>query len=142
MIDFTDEELKEIFDCLKKCKKIDDIINLINEKISDSWILYESMDYSNDYPHLRRNWENICKQVMRTPKKIFIVEEINQKVLLHHILCERLTREGCIVRIKEDLILCNKCNKALPSKDVYNIMKTKGNIKEIPDFWNNKCSNC
>lgn len=115
---------------------LDDILKLIHE-ISPNWVKSIHNNYSSDYPHLTNNWNNLCKMIHTTPKKIILVEKIEDDT--DKFFCETLTTIGCIVRPIIQFITCEKCSLLIPSNEMYNLI-SKG-IK-IPTEWKNKCKNC
>lgn len=141
-LDPDDSELKRIFDILKNCKTHDEIHKLIDETLP-GWLIYSTDYYSKDYYMLTENWYKICDNLKVKPQKIILVDQINfdnKNHLLMHIFCERMTREGYIVRRKEELTICSECYNAIPTLYLYNILKQKG--FKVPDRWSNKCINC
>lgn len=133
--------LKGILDDLKNSKTTDEIQSTI-EKSLPGWLIYSLDKYSDDYIHLQLNWENICEKLNTNPKKIIIVEDIyfDRDHLLINIFCERMTREGYVVRRKCELQKCTICNSAIPTFLLYENMKYNKII--VPIKWTRKCSKC
>lgn len=140
--DPNEYELKNIFDKLKECKTHDEIHKLIDETLP-GWLVDSIEDYSDDYEILRTNWYKICENLKISPKKIILVEFIGfdpKKYLLLQILCERMTREGYLIRQCNELIKCKVCNKAIPNFELYTMIKQKG--YKIPKKWSSICMEC
>lgn len=140
-LDPNEDLLKNIFESLKNSKTSDEIQNVI-ETTFPGWLINSTDKYSDDYPTLQNNWLKICDMIDTTPKKIVIVDDIyfDEKHLLINIFCERMTREGYIVRRKCELQCCEVCKSAIPTFDLYLIMKQKG--LSVPKEWRRKCKNC
>ena len=128
------EKLKEE----KNCEQLEKIIG----DYYDNWILFFVKKYSQDYPHLEKNWYTLCDIEKTTPKKIILVSDIifdkDHSVLVK--LCEILTKYGYVVRRASEFIICPKCESCLPSKDVWHLLKEKK--FPVPGRWTNHCSNC
>jgi hypothetical protein len=144
MTEFKDPEdkiLKLTFELIRVCNNSDNVIQIIEEALP-GWLDKSSYKYCKDYPTLTKNWEILCQKTNTTPKKIYTVKEIifDKEHILQHIFCERLTREGYIIRRNTELIFCDKCNAAIPAKEIYTKMKHLD--LQVPEVWNNKCKNC
>ena len=145
LYDYSDPENKdEIIEKIRYCKTLKDIETLIIETFPN-WIIKFSNKYSNDYPHLQSNWENISKEFKIKNCQIIIVDKVikenDEKHTLLIIFAELFTRSGFIVRDKDELIVCEVCNAAIPCEETYNMMKEKG--IELPiNEWNPYCSEC
>jgi hypothetical protein len=137
------ENMDEIVEELKTIGTLDGVIDLI-KRIYPSWILYFLRRYSTDYPHLQSNWEFSCKEQNVLPANIIIVDyfQYNDTYRLLNVFAEIFTLCGFIVRSKEDIIPCSKCDLALPSQNRFNQMKESGNIKLNIEEWSLKCSKC
>ena len=131
----------EVLDKLKNCSDVKEAEEII-EKTFPGW-LFMSLDcYSKDYPHLQKNWEVLCSKMNTTPKKIILVKEINFEEKDNAIInvCEFLTKNGYVVRRMEEFIACPVCERAMPCKPIWHLLKEKK--FPVPDEWNNKCSSC
>lgn len=117
---------------------LDDILKLIHE-FKPNWVKSSHNNYSSDYPHLTKNWHHICKTINTSPKKIILVEKIEDNV--DNFFCETLTTIGCIVRPITQFLICEKCLFLIPSNEMYNLLSQHKEIK-IPKEWKNKCKNC
>ena len=139
--DPDEETLKIILDELATLKTHKEIRVFI-DKVLPYWLINSLDGYSDDYPHLTSNWKIICQKVDIVPQKIIIVDYINfdKDHMLLNILCERMTREGYVVRRKDEFTKCESCNKAIPSIEIYKIFK-ENNI-QAPEEWSSKCKNC
>lgn len=140
-LDPNEDILKNIFDSLKNCKSSDEIQNVI-ENTFPGWLIHGTDKYSDDYPNLQENWLKICNMINTTPKKIVIVDDIyfDKNHLLINIFCERMTREGYIVRRKCEFQCCEICGCAIPTFNLYLTMKQKG--LKVPNEWRRKCKKC
>jgi len=131
-----------IFEKIKELKTIGEIYDLI-KKLYPEWIMFFLKSYSNDYPHLQKNWEMVTKKNNIKNTDIMIVEYLvldeNHKLI--NIFCEILTSAGFIVRSIEELFPCDVCNRAIPSENTFNLMKEK-DIKLPIEKWSKICSGC
>jgi hypothetical protein len=149
-----------VFSKIKNCQNLGEIYNLINSYYPN-WIVDMFDEYSTDYPHLSSNWSHMCSTVNTTKKSILLVshisfvenmvenmiENVNESIEILKMISELLTKMGFVIRIKGDFIHCKKCNKAIPKKEIYDIIiKTKNDKKisniYIPNEWNDICTNC
>lgn len=139
--DPTDGELKLVFELMKNATCNEQIQTIINVTFPD-WIVSYTEKYSNDYPSLQSNWETMCKKLDVKPRFIVRVDDIKNDAnhLITQVFCERMTREGYVVRRKNELILCEKCSSAIPNFEIYEHMKR--NNLPVPDTWSNTCTNC
>lgn len=126
---------------LNEAKTVGEVTNLILQNFPN-WLVYSVDDYSPDYPHLRKNWEHICKLAGTSPKKIVLVKDIvfddDHKNINE--VAEYMTRNGYVVRRTEEFIVCPTCEKAIPCKEIWQQFRNKG--IRVPDQWSNKCRNC
>ena len=99
-------------------------------------------DYSEDYPHLTKNWEIICEKFQIQKQKIIVVEDIvnDSEHKLVKFFADYFTSVGCIVRTKCDIIPCIVCNRGIPNEEIYSKMKELE--MNIPEKWLAKCVNC
>jgi hypothetical protein len=139
--DPNQETLKRYFDEMKTLYTPTKFQKFI-EKVLPGWLLESVDDYSADYPHLKNNWTELCKKASITPEKIIIVKNIyfDKNHLLMHVICERLTYEGYVVRRENELQLCGKCGNAIPTEDVYKKMKEYNIV--VPEKWSSCCVKC
>lgn len=139
---FIDPE--NIDEIMEKIKTIPDLngINDLIKKIYPDWVITFLDKYSNDYPHLEKNWDQVTKDNNITKSKIMIIDNIfkDDKHTLINIFTDIYTRSGFIVRTKFEIFPCQVCNAAIPNINFYNKMKE---LKlEVPDIWSDKCTNC
>ena len=135
------ENLKEILDELKLVSSEDEEYQFTMKHLP-GWLVASYDRYSSDYPKLDENWKEICEKVRMPQKKIVAVSIIplDDQHILVHLLCERFTRSGYMVRRAEELQGCAVCGAALPSREVWKHMRRKG--LPCPDKWGDKCSSC
>lgn len=105
-----------------------------------NWVLNSLDSYSNDYPHLQSNWEKICNMLKTTPKKILLVSNINFEKSILNIVSEVLTKNGYCIRRIDEFIACVNCEKAIPCKEIWELLKEKG--FNVPNVWKIHCKNC
>jgi hypothetical protein len=135
------ENVSEIINHVNDLKSPEEIQLYIQEKLP-GWLIYSLMSYSKDYPHLQENWLKICEMSNTRPQKIVLVKDIifdDNHTLLRH-FCELMTRKGYVVRRIDEFIPCKKCMSAIPTFEVYDLLKSK-NIK-CPESWSDHCSGC
>ena len=139
---FTDpHNTSEIKSQIKNFETVKDIIDLINTTYP-SWIIDTFDGYSKDYPHLENNWKIICDKCNVTKQKIVVVEEIknDKSHTLVNFLADYFTSAGFIVRTKDDVYICEKCDMVIPNEQIYKKMKS---LKmDVPEVWSTKCVNC
>jgi len=80
--------------------------------------------YSDDYPLLQKNWEKVCKETNVQPTEILIVDNFDfiQENSLVLLFCEIMSKVGFCVRKKMDIIPCEVCGDALPSKTSWELL--------------------
>lgn len=114
---------------------------LINQYYS-GWLVASVLEYSSDYPHLQSNWKRICEMNKVNTKKIVFVSDIifddNHKIINE--IAERMTKEGYCIRRASEFIICSKCEKAIPCKPIWFLLKEKG--FKVPKEWKNTCEKC
>jgi hypothetical protein len=122
-------------------KSPEDFEKFIENKFPN-WLVCSLDNYCNDYPHFQKNWETICNKLNTSPKHIVLVNKINfenkDDPLLE--ICEFMTKNGYVVRRYEEFIPCKQCYKAIPCKEIWQLLKHKNII--VPSLWDNKCSTC
>lgn len=112
------------------------------DRILPGWLVYATDQYSKDYPHLTNNWQRICEETKSRHEQIVLVQDIkfdNDHLVLKTV-CEIMTRRGYCVRRSEEFIVCDKCLKAIPCKDVWHLLKEKG--LPVPNEWSRRCKEC
>jgi hypothetical protein len=131
----------EIMEKLKSAYTIGSVKNLV-EDVFPGWFITVLRGFSNDYPHLTKNWQTVCKSMNVGMAQIMIVDdyfEDEAHTLVRH-FAECFTRAGFAVRRKAEFIPCEKCMSAIPSEGMYNLMKEKD--FNVPEKWSNKCIAC
>ena len=106
------------------------------------WLIASTDAYSIDYPHLDRNWKLICQSLGVQPQKIVVVDKINfdaENTFLKTV-CDVLTARGYVIRRKEEFTGCEICTKAIPVREVWQLLKNKN--FPVPDEWSSVCSEC
>ena len=133
--------LNEIIDIIKNCPTMKDINDLLYE-IYPRWIILYLDRYSDDYPHLQNNWENITSQYNTKKCQIVIVDKIinDDNHTLINIFAEIYTKCGFIIRTKDEIIPCEKCFSAIPNIETYENMKKSG--LDVPELWLRVCQKC
>lgn len=131
----------QIIEKIKTLPTLGDIKPLLDETFPD-WIIGSMERYSSDYPHLQKNWETICRSAGTQPAGIVIVKDVvfDSRHTLVQIFAETLTRVGCVVRRKGELLPCDKCDAAIPHPNLYDSMKARG--LPVPKRWARTCMNC
>ena len=131
-----------IEDCINKIKNAPTIGDV--KKIMDD--LYPTLfitlldEYSDDYTDLNKNWNTMCDNLKVKKQKIIIFDNFdNDKCTLIKTFAELFTLSGFLVRCKNEIFPCFFCNKALPSKDFYDLIKNK--YTNIID-WSPCCIKC
>ncbi len=142
--DFVDpSNFSEILERLKNCETRKETTDLINE-VFPLWLVGEMKMYSDDYPHLQRNWKAICDMNNVEMQSIVLVQDVafkNDKThSLLYAFCEHMTKKGYIVRRVGEMQPCRKCNKAIPCVDVWHLMKEKH--MPVPKEWMDVCRKC
>lgn len=125
---------------IKNSPTVKEIKNII-DRVFPEWIKGIIEDYSDDYIDLKRNWLSVCLKHNTEPKAILLVDFISfhDDYSLIKIFCEIFTQLGFCVRSWKELFGCQKCGKALPQRQFYNIIKKQ---YSVPDEWRNTCVGC
>lgn len=116
------------------------------ETLYPGWCTLELDGYSEDYPHLTKNWKVMCGKVGISPKKLLLVKNIefdnknDQKVDFTLRLCEVLTRKGYCVRRADEFLCCVHCELAIPCEQVW--QKMRDNNMPVVSVWGNVCGGC
>ena len=120
----TEEILKE----LKSSSTLGEVNTLIN-RVFPRWQVCVLTGFCDGYPHLKTNWEILCKRMNAAPAQVLVVRDLSfdDDHLLLRSFVECLTRAGFAVKRMVDYVPCVKCNKvAVPTPPVHNMMKEKG----------------
>ena len=136
----------KVFDDLRKLPTLQDVLDFYNSRFP-GWIIDILDEFSNDYPHLNKNWDSFCSS-LKPPvsrKKIFIVKKLETEYEIA--FAELLTTSGFIVREMCDFNPCPKCARAVPTKQLYFKMISKhtvpsDNYSDIPKEWKKECLSC
>lgn len=124
-------------DDLYNLETIKDVFEFIMDKYP-SWIITTCDKYSEDYNFLNTNWDVMVNNSGSRKQKVIIVDSFSKDKYL--VFSELLTKVGFVIRTKDELISCNVCHLALPSKQSYNKLKDVG--KNVPAVWKDRCSRC
>jgi hypothetical protein len=140
--DYQDpNNVEQIKNHIKTLQTLGEVKNYVQE-IFPNWFVTIIDDYSDDYQHLKHNWQEVCNKIGCKKTSILIVDELshepNYSLILF--LAELFTRSGFAVRRKSEFFPCEICGKALPSKYIWEIMKS--NNFPIPENYLHKCSTC
>lgn len=141
---YSDPDEESMILVLKELEGLGDPLEIhkLITRTFPTWLIHSTPKYSEDYPHLDKNWTFVCDKNGASKQQIVIVDYIikDDDHLLINIFCERMTREGYIVRRKEEFVSCDKCSAAIPSEKVYRHMKD--NSLPVPDEWSPRCLSC
>jgi hypothetical protein len=150
-INFDVDQLKQEFTQILQTNDVITVKTFI-DNIFPGWIVGFTNTYSSDYTFLRNNWFALCKSISDMhntqvhPQKILYVDKIffdtkdNVQHSLLMFICEQLTRKGYVVRRNDELVKCFLCDKAIPSEDVWKVMKAKN--LPVPESWTDCCYDC
>jgi hypothetical protein len=142
MTDCSDPPNKnEILQQLSTLSTAGDTEKFINTHFP-GWLVYSLEGYSKDYSYLQGNWEKICQMTNTVPQKIILVSDIkfDEEHVATSVIAEFMTRNGYCVRRSAEFIACSKCERALPCRELWTLMKEKG--MPVPAVWSNHCRNC
>lgn len=141
---YTDPANKEeILKSLTTARNFGQILGIIRATFP-GWLLNYAHSYSSDYDFLNKNWEKVCQEAKCHKLKVLVVDQTadfknsDQSVL--RAFSELLTCFGCSVKSKDEIQLCKKCVKAIPTLQVYNMFKGKEN--DLPSEWSETCKKC
>jgi hypothetical protein len=139
---FVDPENKEeIIRMLITLKTREETHEFI-EKHFPGWLILSLAEYSKDYPHLQKNWEKICEMSGCKTQDIILVSDIkfDNEHIVTSVIAEFMTRNGFCIRRSEEFISCINCERAIPCKNLWYMLKEKG--MSVPDKWSEQCSSC
>jgi hypothetical protein len=137
---YTDpDNLIDIITQIKNSATIGDVKKLM-DSIFPTLFITIMVSFSNDYPHLNKNWNTLCSSINTTPKKVIIFDNYTEDCILVKTFAECFTTAGFSVRRKNEFIPCKKCGKAIPSEHIYNIFKEKK--VDVPEHWSVYCVSC
>lgn len=125
---------------LREMKTMKEVFDYIDETYP-KWVVMLLDGYTDDYPFLTKNWQEVC-EINKVPcQKIILVNEYSSDND-HLVLAECLTQSGFNVRTISEFQPCSVCKKiAIPRQQIYETMKTKVSY-ELPNEWIDKCSYC
>jgi hypothetical protein len=111
-------------------------------QILEGWIINILDEYHPHYVTFQENWENMCKSMNVSSKKILIVSEIplnreeqcSYDFDLLHILCGELYKRGFHVRRSNELIQFKDTNLCILTKELHaNLYENNAVYKRILD---------
>ena len=131
----------EIVEKIKSLPTIGDI-KILADELFPGWWCSTIQEYSNDYPHLDKNWKSVCNSIGVKRALIVLVDflEFTEKHTLLKMFTESFTRAGFNVRKNSDYVICSNCKCAIPIEIIWNIFKEK-NYK-VPLKWYKTCTYC
>lgn len=143
------DKLREEF---KTLKTRDEVKNFI-DRVFPGWLVESTDRYSEDYPHLQKNWEFICGKLGAAPQRIIGVSRIEfdntcddderkeiPRFSFIKEICEEMTKKGYCVRRVGEFTSCPVCERAIPVIEVWHLLKEKG--MPVPGKWSDKCKKC
>lgn len=129
---------------LEKIKTLQTIrdIKILADEVFPGWWCTTIQEYSNDYPHLDKNWNSVCNTIGVKKSLIVLVDflEFTDNHSLIKVFTESFTRAGFNVRKNSDYVKCKNCNRAIPSEVIWTIFKE--NKFDVPLSWSKTCKNC
>jgi hypothetical protein len=132
-INYSDSvDLKNSINELYEQKTYGDVINLI-QKLFPNWIVGYAKKYSENFDILNKNWNSICKICKVDPIQVIIVQNVFLLSDTHTCIqnvCEFLTRLGFSVRTESEIYICKKCECALPTQKMEELILLK-----YPNFY-------
>jgi hypothetical protein len=131
----------EILSKLTSAKTVEEVETVI-ETYYPNWLVLSLNGYSNDYPHLQRNWEVLCQKMNTTPQKIILVDDIvfGEIPTTLNKICEFMTLHGYVVRRASEFIACSVCEKAIPCIEIWRLLVERR--FPVPPRWSNICIQC
>ena len=131
----------EVLNKLRDTPTLRDVKKLVDETFP-TWFVTTMEVYCSDYPHLMKNWKQVCEMSGTKPAQIMIVDDISfdDAHTVVKAFSECFTRSGFAVRRKEEYIPCEKCGSAVPTEMMWSIFKQKG--FQVPEKWSNYCTGC
>lgn len=131
--------MTELLDELRGLVDKDDFRKFIDTHLP-GWLIASTDAYSSDYPHLDSNWRFFCQSLNVEPQKIVVVDRIDFDDLFLNTVCNLMTARGYVIRRKEEFTGCAVCRKAIPTREVWQLLQNKG--FRVPDVWKSVCSAC
>ena len=120
----------------------EDLIEIAHNRFKDFILERSPNGFSDDIPALQSNWEKMC-EILRTQHYCTLIVRtvpLNNTIpgigLLNQ-LCSRMTQKGICLRMPDDYMLCEICQK---------IILTEGAHKKYGDridwSYTGKCKRC
>ncbi len=137
----TKEETDEALAAIKQCPTLGEVDRLVRELLP-GWIIEYLVDYSIDYPHLRDNFRKSLDLMNASKGMIMIVDFIgfSDEYKLTQEVSELYTTIGFIVRSRDELETCPKCNLAIPGEAQWKQMLEVG--LPVPKVYSTQCVEC
>ena len=135
-------EKPNIEEQIKGCRTFRDI-EILMHKTLPGWCLGFINKFSEDYPKFTENWNQTCEKAGVKPAQIMIVKKLDSKRdnnKASNFFAECFTKAGFCVRRSIEFTSCPACSSAIPTKELYNIIKE--NDKNIPNKWSCYCRKC
>jgi hypothetical protein len=118
----------EILERLKRVRTMKEVLGLASETFPD-WFVTCLPGFSPDYPHITKNWHDLCTKMGVAPAQVMIVEYVSlgdpKNSLVAH-FGECFTRSGFAVRAKTEYVPCSESGYAVPSFNAWKTMKDMG----------------
>lgn len=141
-MDFKDTPERELaLKAIYETKDKTEIENLI-KLYYPGWLISSASCYSSDYKFLQTNWEHVCSLTNRSPQKIVFVKDFffkNSSYSVLNELCDFLTKSGYCLRRYTEFVLCYLCSRAIPCKELWELIKNKDGV---PSTWSAHCMDC
>ena len=140
--DFLDtEKRREILQKITEKKTAQEVEQLL-EEYYPGWLVFSLDKYSDDYPHLAKNWKVMCQSLRVPTQKIVLVADIkfDEEHSIINAVSEFMTKNGYCVRRAGEFIACPTCEAAIPCEQIWFLLKDKR--FPVPNSWQNKCSGC
>lgn len=151
---------EDIMDVKEAQVFLDDFITLTDEKELYSvlqehypgWITAFASDYSDDYPTLRYNWQNLCKKINVQSRGIALVSylhppmdpndkerrfEVGKTFVMLESIVNHLFSLGYIIRRDDEFRQCDVCKKVRPNRKLWGFMHDRG--LPCPDQYSKNC---
>jgi len=135
------EKREEIMVKIGEKNTLEEVEELI-EEYYPGWLIFSFTDYSNDYPHLDKNWRTLCQRIGVVKQKIVLVSDIKfdaEHTIINKI-SEFMTKNGYCVRRMSEFVVCPVCEGVIPCEQVWRLLKEKN--FPVPNLWSNKCISC
>lgn len=126
------ENTVEIMLQIKNSPTIGDVKNLMDKTFPGLFVTVIDR-FSDDYPHLNKNWKNICDSIPTTQKQIIILDNYPHDCNLINTFAECFVNAGFVVRSKAEYTPCPETGTAVPSESIYRLFKEKGFT--VPETW-------